>query len=227
MPRARKSPAYQWYPRDYMADALVVAMTLEQEGAYRRLMDVCWLEHGLPNDIDQLWRLAKAPSRDRFARRIWPIVGRKFQPRKGKLQHRRLDRERAKQAKYRKQKQLAALARWHKEGCTCIQCASRVQCPSSSSASTSPSADLKNKIKSTDAARRDFHRPEDTGTHALYQVIATEAHRQSLTENGSDSISNVAEHFKALCAKRNLTYDSTMAAEVISTILRGDLWKET
>ena len=85
MPRLKKSPAFQWYPRDYMADALVVSMTLEQEGAYRRLMDVCWLEAGLPTTTEELWRLAKAPSRDRFERFIWPTVGRKFYPRKGQI----------------------------------------------------------------------------------------------------------------------------------------------
>jgi uncharacterized protein YdaU (DUF1376 family) len=114
MPRVKKAPAYQWYPRDYMADPVVQAMNLEQEGAYRRLMDICWLEQGLPTDVEDLWPLSKASSRDRFLEHIWPVVGRKFQLRRGKYQHKRLDRERAKQAKNRRKRQLAAQTRWNK-----------------------------------------------------------------------------------------------------------------
>lgn len=141
MSRARKAaPAYQWYPRDYMADPVVITMTLEQEGAYRRLMDVCWLEHGLPTNLDELWRLAKAPSRDAFTRRIWPVVGRKFQLKKGRFQHKRLDRERAKQAKTRKARQLAAEGRWKKDDSKSNANASGLQCLTSSSASATTTA---------------------------------------------------------------------------------------
>ncbi len=208
-----------------MADALVVSMTLEQEGAYRRLMDVCWLERGLPNDLEQLWRLAKAPSRDRFARQIWPLVGRKFQLRKDKLQHRRLDRERAKQAKNRRKKQLAANKRWHPDEYTRNAHASRVQCPSSSSSTTS--ADQK--IKSTDAARRPVENQAvenrtgpDPGTFALYAVIAKEARKTSNREDGTDGIANIAAIFKDLCAKRQIAYDGDIAAAAIASVLGAD-----
>jgi len=109
-----KSPAYQWYPKDYQTDAAVVLMTLAQEGAYRRLMDVCWLENGLPTDTALLWRLAKADSRDHFERELWPVMYQKFSERDGKLHHSRLDVERKKQRKNRKARQLAAKARWEK-----------------------------------------------------------------------------------------------------------------
>lgn len=129
-------------------------MTLEQEGAYRRLMDVCWLENGLPTDMEQLWRLAKAPSKERFVKHIWPVVGRKFRTKRGQLRHKRLDEERSKQAKNRKKKQLAAEARWEQEQCTRNADASPVQCLSSSFAFASSSAEKR--FKPTAAkARRD------------------------------------------------------------------------
>lgn len=109
-----KSPAYQWYPKDYMTDPEVIAMTLAQEGAYRRLLDVCWLENGLPTEPAILWRLAKADSEADFVRDLWPIVSRKFQERDGKLHHSRLDGERKKQRKNSRIRKMAAKARWDK-----------------------------------------------------------------------------------------------------------------
>lgn len=147
MPRAKKSPAYQWYPRDYMADPIVITMTLEQEGAYRRLMDVCWLERGLPTNVDELWRIAKAPSRDAFIRRIWNVVGRKFQLKKGKFQHRRLDRERAKQSKTSKERQIAAFKMHEKRRSKSSAIASRLQCFTSSSATASSSTDQQPRVR--------------------------------------------------------------------------------
>src|SRR3954447_2406595 len=94
-----KSPAFQWYPRDHIADPLVAVMTLEQEGAYRRLLDMCWLEGGLPAEMAVLWQVAKAPNRARFEEDIWPVVQQKFYLRDGRFQHKRLDQERKKQAK--------------------------------------------------------------------------------------------------------------------------------
>ena len=140
MPRAKRAPAYQWYPRDYMADAIVQAMTLEQEGAYRRLLDHCWLEHGLPVDLDELWPLAKCPSREFFETRIWNVVGRKFYLRRNRFQQKRLDRERAKQAKTRRVRQLAAKKMHEQKRSKRDANAPRVQCLSSSSSTASSAA---------------------------------------------------------------------------------------
>ncbi len=109
-----KSPAYQWYPKDYMTDPDVIAMTLAQEGAYRRLLDVCWLENGLPTDPSILWRLAKADSEQVFTHELWPVVYRKFHEKDGRLHHGRLDVERSKQRKNSRVRKLAAKARWDK-----------------------------------------------------------------------------------------------------------------
>lgn len=54
-----KSPAYQWYPKDILSDGKVQKMTSAQEGAYRRLLDFCWLEGFLPNDENELLALCK------------------------------------------------------------------------------------------------------------------------------------------------------------------------
>ena len=54
-----KAPAFQWYPKDYLSDLNVVVMTLEEEGAYRRLMDYCWLHGSIPDDMAALGAMCK------------------------------------------------------------------------------------------------------------------------------------------------------------------------
>lgn len=53
-------PSYPWYPRDFMADEPVMLMTLEQEGAYRRLLDHQWLHGSIPSDFKQLAVICKS-----------------------------------------------------------------------------------------------------------------------------------------------------------------------
>ena len=52
-----KSPAYQLYPKDILTSQRVALMSLAEEGAYRRALDLCWLEGSLPNDAKLLSRL--------------------------------------------------------------------------------------------------------------------------------------------------------------------------
>ncbi len=78
--------------------------------------------------------------------------------------------------------------------------------------------------KSTAASRRSsLPSVENTeGTRRLYCVIAREARDKSLSVDQSDSISNIAEHFKTLCAERHLTYSSDLATDVIASVMKAD-----
>ena len=49
-----KSPAFQFYPKDYLSDINVQIMSLPERGAYINLLCHEWLEGGLPNDDDIL-----------------------------------------------------------------------------------------------------------------------------------------------------------------------------
>ena len=49
-----KSPAFQFYPKDYLSDINVQIMSLSERGAYMSLLCHEWLEGGLPNDDDML-----------------------------------------------------------------------------------------------------------------------------------------------------------------------------
>lgn len=112
--KAQKAPAYQWYPKDFMSDGAAMAMTLEQQGLYRFLLDVCWLENGLPMRPHELWRIGRCDSLDHFEQ-LWPLIAPKFYEKDGRWHHKRLDDERKKQAKNRKQRHLAAERRWELE----------------------------------------------------------------------------------------------------------------
>jgi len=45
-----RSPAFQFYPQDWLASAKVAEMTLEEEGAYIRLICYCWMTGSIPAD---------------------------------------------------------------------------------------------------------------------------------------------------------------------------------
>ena len=57
-----KSPAFQFYAAEYLADEDVQLMTLEEEGCYIRLLAYCWREGSIPSDLEKLSRLCKGAS---------------------------------------------------------------------------------------------------------------------------------------------------------------------
>ena len=112
-----KRPAFQWYPKDYLTDLNVVGMTLEEEGAYRRLIDYCWLNGSIPADGRRMAPLCKCGP-EKMAE-LWPSIAPCFRthPTDPKLLiHPRLEKELEKQDRYREMKSEAgragARARW-------------------------------------------------------------------------------------------------------------------
>jgi uncharacterized protein YdaU (DUF1376 family) len=96
-----KSPAFQLYPAEFLADANVAVMNAEEVGAYLLLTLYAWRENGLPDDIEELAVLGRMPL-DRFQgswdRRIKRCFGERED---GRLVHPRLERERIKQQEFR------------------------------------------------------------------------------------------------------------------------------
>jgi hypothetical protein len=52
-----KPPAFQFYPSDWLGSQRVSLMTLEEEGAYIRLLSYCWQHGSIPADPEQIARL--------------------------------------------------------------------------------------------------------------------------------------------------------------------------
>jgi uncharacterized protein YdaU (DUF1376 family) len=92
-------PAFQFYAADWLADADVTMMTLEEEGAYIRALAFCWREGSIPADEKRLSVLLKGGSRDVLA-----AVKQRFKISPSdpqRLVHGRLDLERKKQKEWR------------------------------------------------------------------------------------------------------------------------------
>ena len=127
------SPAFQFYPRDWLSAASVVQMTPEQRGLYIQLLSHGWLEGSLPADDAAVAALAGC------SLKRWQAVGgfvrQQFEERDGRLYQGRLERERRKQMEYREDAsehgKKGARARWKgpPEQCSSNARASSEQCP--------------------------------------------------------------------------------------------------
>ena len=95
-----KSPAFQFYPQDFISDPNVAAMTLTERGAYITLLCFCWSQGFLPSDHGRLARLCGI-SRAAFDL-LWPALMVCFRvDGTDRLIQPRLERERQKQIDYR------------------------------------------------------------------------------------------------------------------------------
>ncbi len=103
MSETEKSPAFQWYPKDDLSSMRVTMMTLEEEGAYRRAMNYCWLHGFIPADTRKLALLIGKGCSPEVAE----VVKTMFVEKDGVLIHERLDKEREKQKDWRQKSSLA------------------------------------------------------------------------------------------------------------------------
>lgn len=139
-----KSPAFQFYPNDFLSDPKTLVMTVEEIGAYWLLICVCWKENGLPKKIKILSQLARAEEKN-FSR-MWKdkiSCCFYFDEATDGFRHKRLDVELAKQRLNSAKRKAAADSRWEKEQCKSNANASQLHCKTdalqclSSSTSTS------------------------------------------------------------------------------------------
>jgi len=101
MPADGRAPSFQFYPRDFYGDPVVVAMSLEEVGAYIRLLCVAWeqFEPGvLPDDDEILARFAHSTRREwrRVSEKVKAAFDRESRP--GFLIQKRMMAERNAQA---------------------------------------------------------------------------------------------------------------------------------
>ncbi len=108
-----KAPAFQFYPKDFLTDERVQLMCHTERGVYITLLCQCWLAGSLPGDVAQLSRMVDWPDR-RFEKfwqasqvRLCFTVGDD-----GRLTHKRLEVERAKQDTFRRRQEDRANQRW-------------------------------------------------------------------------------------------------------------------
>lgn len=116
------SPCLLWWPQDYLADSNVVDMTLEQEGAYMRLLWFCWTDGSIPGDVARLarrWQLGRSGDDTKKAEALWTALRHLFvedDAKPGWFKHRRIEEERTKQAERSRRGRDAANHRWSTRG---------------------------------------------------------------------------------------------------------------
>lgn len=125
-----KSPAFQFYPNDFLG-GVVASYSLDEIGLYTVLLAFDWNLIGLPNDVEKLAKMSRVSVR-KF-RILWATVSENFTERDGRYFNPRLEIEREKQADNRAKKRGAAASRWNADA---HADASQVECPSSTSSST-------------------------------------------------------------------------------------------
>lgn len=104
-----KTPAFQFYPADWLSSQRVQMMTLEEEGAYIRLLCYCWNHGSIPADTAQIARLVGKSCSNETATTVQRMFNERSTSVDGSLNsvaalvHDRLEREKDKQAARRDQ----------------------------------------------------------------------------------------------------------------------------
>lgn len=86
-------PWFPFYPGDYLSSSRVARMTLEEQGAYLRLLCYQWQDGSIPSDPDERARLLAVPGEAQA--RLWPRLEPCFEENEdGNLVNPRLQQER-------------------------------------------------------------------------------------------------------------------------------------
>lgn len=111
-----RSPAFQFYPKEFLADGNVGGMSLQERGAYITLLCFCWNDGSIPTDPARLATMCGTTAKAFAA--CWPAVRACFREHDGRFIHPRLERERAKQDDHRERRSdrgvRGAEGRWKK-----------------------------------------------------------------------------------------------------------------
>lgn len=145
-----KSPAFQFYPSDWLSDFNVQLMTLEQKGSYIDLLCHDWKNDGIPSSaIAQLSGL-----KDKWEDEENSILRSCFMAHpcdSHKLTNKRLLKERQKQEKFREERSISgkkgASSRWNKKTKKSNGSAIKEPMAKNGSSSSSSSSDIKRTFK--------------------------------------------------------------------------------
>lgn len=81
-----------FFGREFYGDLNVIAMTVEQQGAYIRLLWLCWQEGAIPADLATLAAVCGNMPEPYFQERVWPKLCGLFEARAdGRLAHHKIE----------------------------------------------------------------------------------------------------------------------------------------
>lgn len=110
-PQSIKSPAFQFYPKDFLSSSKVQRMSLTEVGIYILLLSRAWLDGSLPSDVAEIAKLVKVPTA-RFAKMWRGSLSECFIERAGRLVNARMEDERKKQADFRRRQSDNGKVKW-------------------------------------------------------------------------------------------------------------------
>jgi len=105
------SPAFQFYPNEFLGSSKVRRMSMTERGIYITLLCSCWLDGSLPNNLTEIAETLHL--KESHFRKVWAhVLHECFAERGGRLVNIRLEGERKKQADYRKKQKENAAKGW-------------------------------------------------------------------------------------------------------------------
>lgn len=90
---AKGLPYYRWYPADAETDEAYSALSDSECGFFHRCLNRCWINTGLPAQMDELARVMKV--NPIYLEKTWDRVGRLFFECDGRLFNKRQEEERS------------------------------------------------------------------------------------------------------------------------------------
>jgi len=97
-----KLHSYPWYPADWRDSETRAAMSMEEHGIYRELLDYCWVEGTLPTSHKLLIKLTGCTAEEWERSSASALT--KFEEIDGRLHHRRVDDRRPELVRWHEQK---------------------------------------------------------------------------------------------------------------------------
>lgn len=197
-----KRPWYPWYPGDFLADMADANFTLEEEGAYRRLLDHQWLHGSIPDEPELISKIIGSYRRDK-SRRLWGKLKDKFplSRGRGRWANAKLERVRDKQTasttKLSEAGKAGAKVRWGDGDANAIAMPSPSQESCDRNGIPEPEPKLKTTTTTTGGA------PKGAAPSSVPPVESLETDPPSLRAGGSSEekinklIQGVADHLEA------------------------------
>lgn len=105
-----ESPAFQFYPAEFLNDEATLNMTLEERGMYITLLCHCWINGSLPNKFGKLYKLlpqVKDPKGKKLYKALedfYPDSDLDPDTNNTRLLHPMIEREKRKQTSWREQR---------------------------------------------------------------------------------------------------------------------------
>ena len=166
------SPAFQFYPSDFLGSTKVQLMSAAEVGAYVLLLCACWQDGGIPRDSRRLAVLARMKPKQ-FDRAWEDLLSECFVVKGDRYVNARLEVERKKQADYRRQQKERADKGWQsRKTATALpearhQSGNALQSSSSSPSSSSSSEERQTARSAPIGRRRNLHAAFE-GARGLY-----------------------------------------------------------